>query len=37
MDQIVRDHVEGRANYTEAINKLMTLEFIQGRLIEERP
>jgi asparagine synthase (glutamine-hydrolysing) len=35
-DRIVRGHVEGRANYTEAINKLMTLELIQRLLIEER-
>jgi asparagine synthase (glutamine-hydrolysing) len=34
-DQIVREHVEGRANYTEAINKLMTVELIQRVLIEE--
>jgi hypothetical protein len=35
-DRIVRGHVEGRANHTAAINKLMTLELIQSLLIEER-
>jgi asparagine synthase (glutamine-hydrolysing) len=34
-DRIVRGHIEGRANYTEAINKLMTVELIQRLLIEE--
>jgi asparagine synthase (glutamine-hydrolysing) len=32
--RIVRGHVDGRANFTEAINKLMTIELIQRTLIE---
>jgi asparagine synthase (glutamine-hydrolysing) len=35
-ERIVRGHIDGRANYMTAINKLMTVELIQRLLIEDR-